>query len=109
MANNQEEVEYVTFGDGCSDAKLLEIFKEIPFDMQLISSNNEKVSAHYAVLAMFSSHFRNYFNEKPFIPGMEGKFRFLHFILHFIFNSFFNCHFLFCLNQFQLKIFQPIS
>lgn len=70
---NQEDDAYITFGHGCSGGKLLEIFKEIPFDMQLISSNKEKISAHYTVLAMFSNYFRNYFNENPFSPGMEGN------------------------------------
>lgn len=94
MAKNQEDVGYVTFGHGCSASKmdLLEIFKEIPFDMQLISSNHEKIAAHYTVLAMFSNYFRNYFNETPFSPGMAGNI--LDCYIVFASNSVFNCHFL---------------
>lgn len=52
---------------------LRQMYKELPFDMNLIASNDEKIPVHYFAMILFSSYFRNKFKgELNFKPNIDG-------------------------------------
>lgn len=46
-----------------SDKYIRELHNEVPFDIELVGSNNKKVKAHRFVVMMFSKYFRNLFKD----------------------------------------------
>lgn len=65
------------FGDrdlnSLTERNLRQMYKELPFDMNLIAANDEKIPVHYFVLILFSSYFRNKFKgELIFKPNIDG-------------------------------------
>lgn len=66
------------FGDrdleSLTERNLRQMYKELPFDMNLIAENDEKIPVHYFVMILFSQYLRNKFKgELVFKPNIDGK------------------------------------
>lgn len=50
-----------------------EIYSQLPFDMNLVSSDKKKVPVHYIVMAIYSKFLRKMFGTEKFKLGLEGE------------------------------------
>lgn len=71
------------FGDrdlnSLTERSLRQMYAELPFDMNLIAMNDEKIPVHYFAMILFSSYFRNKFKSELISkPNIDGKFKNMH-------------------------------
>lgn len=50
-----------------------EIYYQLPFDMNLVSSDGKKVPVHYIVMAICSKFLRKMLSTDKFTLGLEGE------------------------------------
>lgn len=61
--------------DSLTERGLRQMYREVPFDLNLVASNDEKIPVHYFAMILFSSYLRNKFkDELIFKPNIDGKF-----------------------------------
>lgn len=58
----------------CTEQYLRQMYADLPFDMNLVATNDKKVPVHYFVMMLFSPYLRKKFQtEMVFERDMDGK------------------------------------